>query len=273
MRAPTAPYTSHYASRILIHTHTCSTHTLSLSRTQVFGPTADNAAVFSAAVAPLVDTVIRGCNASVFAFGATSAGKTHTMLGTSRESGMMGLAVTGLFRRLRTDAQAFSMRVAYAEVYNESVFDLVRPKQPLEGKDMFPSIAQQPVQGYARSKDALGLLENSAGGVEVKGLCWHPTSSAREVTTLLRAGNANRSQSPTDANKESSRSHAVLIVRLDVQDALGRVIRRGKLSMTDLAGSEQYNARHSEGASINKSLLALSRPNRVENSSLTEHQS
>ena len=87
------------------------------------------------------------------------------------------------------------------------------------------------------------------------------------VFRLLQYGNGNRTQHPTDANKESSRSHAVFQVYIKQTgkgSGLSADVKVAKLSMIDLAGSERGSAtssrgaaRFREGANINKSLLAL----------------
>lgn len=83
---------------------------------------------------------------------------------------------------------------------------------------------------------------------------------------MLQFGNKNRTQHPTDANAESSRSHAVFIAYVKQQDrtvGLQANVRVAKMVLIDLAGSERATmtsnsgARLREGANINKSLLAL----------------
>ncbi|KXZ45586.1 hypothetical protein GPECTOR_53g79 [Gonium pectorale] len=48
----------------------------------VFGPDADNQSVASALALPLVGPALEGINGTIFAYGVTSSGKTHTMMGT-----------------------------------------------------------------------------------------------------------------------------------------------------------------------------------------------
>lgn len=83
---------------------------------------------------------------------------------------------------------------------------------------------------------------------------------------LLRKGNKNRSQEATSANEESSRSHAVLQIVVEQKDKTRNtteLVKVGKLSLIDLAGSERASVtqnrgvRLQEGANINRSLLAL----------------
>ena len=83
---------------------------------------------------------------------------------------------------------------------------------------------------------------------------------------LLQRGNKRRTQEPTAANRESSRSHAVLQIVIEQRDSapgVEQAVKIGKLSMIDLAGSERASntqnrgIRLIEGANINRSLLAL----------------
>lgn len=90
-----------------------------------------------------------------------------------------------------------------------------------------------------------------------------------------RKGNKNRSEELTNSNSTSSRSHALLIISLEVKEkhslsssntAEKKQISQTSLSkfiLVDLAGSEKANKselksiRSLEGSNINKSLLAL----------------
>jgi len=45
----------------------------------------------------LIDAVLEGYNATIFAYGATGAGKTYTMMGTNSKPGIMFLAMNELF--------------------------------------------------------------------------------------------------------------------------------------------------------------------------------
>lgn len=67
----------------------------------------------------------------------------------------------------------------------------------------------------------------------------------------------------TDANEFSSRSHLVFMVRIETLDSLGHVVKVGKLTFIDLAGSERLSRIgvnpniYAEGLSINDSLACL----------------
>lgn len=68
-------------------------------------------------------------NTIVFAYGATGAGKTHTMLGTQQNPGIIFLTVMDLYRRMEElrGTKKFEISVSYLEVgsaYDELRLDL-----------------------------------------------------------------------------------------------------------------------------------------------------
>lgn len=156
----------------------------------VFGPDSTNVEIFAHSTKSLIDTLMSGYNCSVFVYGATGAGKTHTMIGHDECPGITYLTMKELFEqvdslRARRD---FELGMTYLEVYNETVHDLMNPGEPLH------------------------LREDGKFGVCVAGLVMKQITSPTELFELLKKGNSNRTQHPTDANAESSRSHAVFQV-------------------------------------------------------------
>ena len=53
--------------------------------------------IYQECVLPLLSNTIRGKNGSVFAYGPTGAGKTHTILGTETQPGIIPRCVKDLF--------------------------------------------------------------------------------------------------------------------------------------------------------------------------------
>ncbi|KAI4344033.1 hypothetical protein L6164_011310 [Bauhinia variegata] len=209
-----------------------------------FPESATQQEVYSTTTSELVEAVLQGRNGSVFCYGATGAGKTYTMLGTVENPGVMVLAIKDIFNKIRHRScdGNHAVQLSYLEVYNETVRDLLSPGRPL-------------------------VLREDKQGIVAAGLTQYRAYSTDEVMALLQQGNQNRTTEPTRANETSSRSHAILQVSVEyrVRDAAMNIINRvGKLSLIDLAGSEralatdQRTLRSLEGASINRSLLALS---------------
>ncbi|XP_041472095.1 kinesin-like protein KIF18A [Lytechinus variegatus] len=192
----------------------------------------------------VVDSVLSGYNCSVFAYGATGAGKTFTMLGGPNQPGIMFLTVMELYQKIASEKseKLSDVAVSYLEIYNETVKDLLVPSGPL------------------------AIREDPQRGVVVSGLSLHKPKNAKELFSMLEYGNTNRTQHPTDANAQSSRSHAVFQVFVRQRDRTANIstnVRVAKMSLIDLAGSERATvttnrgARFREGANINRSLLAL----------------
>ncbi|XP_022092516.1 kinesin-like protein KIF19 [Acanthaster planci] len=210
-----------------------------------FGELASQEEIYLQTTKCLIQSVIQGYNATVFAYGATGAGKTYTMLGTDNEPGIMARALNDLFDAMdaRSEDSVYKVTMSYLEIYNENIRDLLNP-----------------------SSGFLELREDASGNVQVAGISEVSTVSTEEVMSLLMEGNKERTQEPTAANKTSSRSHAVLQVTVKERDRIrttSQKVRIGKLFMIDLAGSERASQtknrgkRMIEGAHINRSLLAL----------------
>ncbi|XP_035695150.1 kinesin-like protein KIF19 isoform X2 [Branchiostoma floridae] len=200
--------------------------------------------VYAYTTRPLIESVIEGFNATVFAYGATGAGKTYTMLGTEHEPGVMARSLNALFEEMyrTSENMVYQVSMSYLEIYNEMIRDLLNPES-----------------GFLE-------LREDAKGVQVTGLSEVNAKSTKEVMELLQQGNKQRTQEPTKANKTSSRSHAVLQVTVKQRSRVRNTtqeVRVGKLYMIDLAGSERAaqtqnrGKRMKEGAHINRSLLAL----------------
>lgn len=211
----------------------------------VLDSTADQVEVYVKSTAFLVEGVLNGYNATVFAYGATGAGKTFTMLGTLDSPGVMPSALNTMFEQIAglTRDREYQVKICYLEIYNETIRDLISP-----------------------SSDVLEIREDPLKGVQVAGLTEILASTPEEVIRVMHLGNKQRTTEPTAANETSSRSHAVLQITVEYKDrvvGLEADIIVGKLSMIDLAGSERASVTNNrgmrliEGANINRSLLAL----------------
>ncbi|NXW09590.1 KIF19 protein, partial [Fregetta grallaria] len=232
-----------------------------------FDSMATQETVYRATTRDLVAGVISGYNATIFAYGPTGCGKTYTMLGTDGEPGICARTLGDLFQAIEDTSgdMEYDVSMSYLEIYNEMIRDLLNP-----------------------SLGCLQLREDASGTVQVAGITevsainaeevsqrvpmWHGgdpvspplpgTAHLPQIMQLLAQGNRQRTQEPTAANRTSSRSHAVLQVAVR-QRRRGGGLRRGRLFMIDLAGSERAaqtqnrGQRMKEGAHINRSLLAL----------------
>ncbi|KAH8716775.1 P-loop containing nucleoside triphosphate hydrolase protein [Phaeosphaeriaceae sp. PMI808] len=214
---------------------------------RVFDDTTTQGDVYEASTKPLLDNVLDGYNATVFAYGATGCGKTHTITGTAQQPGIIFMTMQELFEKIGElqETRVTEITLSYLEIYNETIRDLL-------------------VEGG--SKTTLMLREDANQAVSVAGLSSHRPQNVQEVMDIIVRGNEYRTMSPTEANATSSRSHAVLQINVSSKDrnaAVNEPHTMATLSIIDLAGSERASAtknrgeRLIEGANINKSLLAL----------------
>lgn len=87
---------------------------------KVFGPQATTIEVYDVAAKPVVKAAMEGVNGTVFAYGVTSSGKTHTMHGDQDFPGIIPLAIKDVFSIIQeTTGREFLLRVSYLEIYNE----------------------------------------------------------------------------------------------------------------------------------------------------------
>jgi ribosomal protein S15P/S13E len=78
-----------------------------------------------------------------------------------------------------------------------------------------------------------------------------------DIMSLLKNGLQNRATRSTDLNNESSRSHTILQLSLEMeeQDDNGMmIVTRSTLNLVDLAGSEKWNATLAQAGNANISL-------------------
>lgn len=196
----------------------------------------------------LVENVLQGFNGTIFAYGQTGTGKTHTMQGLKNDPEQRGVIPNSfehIFNHIsNSENQQYLIRASYLEIYMEEIRDLLSKDQ----------------------SKRLELKERPDTGVYVKDLSSFVTKSVREIEHVMNVGNQNRSVGATDMNEHSSRSHAIFIITIECSEmgADGENhIRVGRLNLVDLAGSERQAKTKSEGerlkeaTKINLSLSAL----------------
>jgi hypothetical protein len=216
----------------------------------VFGESSTQKLIHQTCAAPIVQSVLEGYNGTIFCYGQTGAGKTHTMEGIVDDPDQRGIIANSFqqifdYVALRNDPnETFLVRVSYFEVYNEEIRDL---------------LSNNP-------KGGLELKESPERGVYVKNLKSKIVKSFEDCNRLLQDGKKNRSTGSTLMNQGSSRSHSIfsIVIECCTRDQSGdERFRIGKLNLVDLAGSERQSKtgatgeRLVEATKINLSLSAL----------------
>lgn len=210
----------------------------SFSFDQSFDEDSTTDKVYQYTAKPLVNYVCggNGARATVFAYGQTGSGKTFTM------SGIQKMVADDIFAILSDNVEGCScdnttISIAIFEIYGGRIQDLLNKRNRLK------------------------VLEDGKGEVVISGLKEFEASTPKELLALIEKGQTNRTTHATEANDESSRSHAICQI-LFRDPATSRL--KGKLSLVDLAGSERGSdtkshnrQRRTESSEINTSLLAL----------------
>ncbi|CCO27261.1 Kinesin-like protein KIF22 OS=Danio rerio GN=kif22 PE=2 SV=1 [Rhizoctonia solani AG-1 IB] len=210
--------------------------------TSVHGQDATQEQVFESDVRPLLPSVFTGHTLTIFAYGVTSSGKTHTMQGSATQPGIIPRVMEALFERRVNMRSKVKFELSYMEIYKDDVFDLM----------------------VSTRGTKLPVREDGKGKVFVANLTETPIESTDEFDTHFIAACKGRSVAATNFNRASSRSHAILGIKVSVTENYpGAPILTGKVNLVDLAGSENNkmtgndSIRMAESAAINKSLSVL----------------
>ncbi|PVU87946.1 hypothetical protein BB561_006106 [Smittium simulii] len=213
--------------------------------------------VFEIVGKTMVDKVLSGYNGTIFAYGQTGSGKTFTMQGKYSTDNRLDFDLRGLIPRCfeylfykietlkKTTAYPVhvSCQASYIEIYNETVYDLMDS-----------------------SKTPYQLREDQSKNVFAEGVTKKPINNSADALQMLMHGISNRSVRETEMNSQSSRSHSVFVLYVEIKhnekDGCIKTLH-SKFNLVDLAGSERQKTTRvsglqlKEAANINKGLSAL----------------
>uniref|UniRef100_A0A1B6LSL1 Kinesin motor domain-containing protein n=1 Tax=Graphocephala atropunctata TaxID=36148 RepID=A0A1B6LSL1_9HEMI len=234
---------------------------------RVFDEDTQQELVYNTVVRPMVKEVLQGYNCTVFAYGQTGTGKTHTITGEqgipgveNEDAGIIPRVMEDIFKELDSLAHVYQVSIIYIELYNEKLRNLLNEHNSFEEFN-------------------IQMLDDGDRGVILKGLMPTPVKSMNEAFRLLQRGTLKRQSAATFMNVNSSRSHTIFTINVNIKemaiDDREDVMRIGKLHLVDLAGSENVtksgandqanrnalgvNRRLTEASNINRSLLTLGR--------------
>uniref|UniRef100_A0A096LZM0 Kinesin-like protein n=1 Tax=Poecilia formosa TaxID=48698 RepID=A0A096LZM0_POEFO len=201
--------------------------------------------VYNTCAKQIVKDVLSGYNGTIFAYGQTSSGKTHTMEGKLHDPHQMGIIpriAEDIFNHIfaMDENLEFHIKVSYFEIYMDKIRDLL---------DV--------------TKTNLSVHEDKNRVPYVKGCTERFVSSPDEVMDVIDEGKANRHVAVTNMNEHSSRSHSIFLINIKQEHVETEQKLCGKLYLVDLAGSEKVSKTGAAGSvldeakNINKSLSAL----------------
>ncbi|KAL6225087.1 hypothetical protein ACLB2K_003939 [Fragaria x ananassa] len=179
---------------------------------RVYGPHVGQAELFCD-VQPLVQSALDGYNVSIYAYGQTNSGKTHTMEGSSHDRGLYARSFEELFDLANSDTSStsrFKFSVTVFELYNEQIRDLLSesgdalPKIRMGSPDFFVELVQEKVD------------------------------NPLDFSKVLKAAFQRRGNDPSKFNV----SHLIITIHIYYNNLITGENTYSKLSMVDLAGSE-----------------------------------
>uniref|UniRef100_A0A8C8ES78 Kinesin-like protein n=1 Tax=Oncorhynchus tshawytscha TaxID=74940 RepID=A0A8C8ES78_ONCTS len=212
---------------------------------RVFPTNTTQEQVYNTCAKQIVKDVLGGYNGTIFAYGQTASGKTHTMEGKLHDPNQMGIIpriAEDIFNHIfgMDENLEFHIKVSYFEVYMDKIRDLL---------DV--------------TKTNLAVHEDKNKIPYVKGCTERFVSSPDEVMDVIDEGKNNRHVAVTNMNEHSSRSHSIFLINIKQEHVETEQKLCGKLYLVDLAGSEKVSKTGAAGAvldeakNINKSLSAL----------------
>uniref|UniRef100_A0A670K1L2 Kinesin-like protein n=1 Tax=Podarcis muralis TaxID=64176 RepID=A0A670K1L2_PODMU len=206
---------------------------------RVFPPNTTQDQVYHACAMQIVKDVLAGYNGTIFAYGQTSSGKTHTMEGKLHDPQLMGI-----IPRIAQDI--------FNHIYSmdENLEFHIKVRAWIKKKRDEVNIT-------------IYTMTNALFFFPPQGCTERFVSSPEEILDVIDEGKSNRHVAVTNMNEHSSRSHSIFLINIKQENMETEQKLSGKLYLVDLAGSEKVSKTGAEGAvldeakNINKSLSAL----------------
>ncbi|KAL3524915.1 hypothetical protein ACH5RR_013287, partial [Cinchona calisaya] len=198
---------------------------------RVYGPHVAQAELF-ADVQPFVQSAFDGYNVSIFAYGQTHSGKTHTMEGSSHDRGLYARCFEELFDLSNSDTTStskFNFSATAFEIFNEQIRDLLS-----ESSTALPKVC-------------IGSTDCIAELVQEK------VENPIDFSRVLKVAFQNRG---TDVSK-SNVSHLVITIHRYYNNLITGENLYSKLSLVDLAGSGSANVEGDSGERVTELLHAM----------------
>ena len=243
----------------------------------VFNENVTQEEVFQEIGEPILKSFIGGYNCTIFCYGQTGAGKTHTMMGpleqlfeeNSPSQGLIPRIIHYLFneetkvKNIITGGNSdkcknikINIKFCVMELYQESIIDLLKSESSSNtlGKNQNDKLNE------------LKIKEDPKKGMYVQGITEVEIKTAKEAKNLILMGLKSRHVAATEMNAESSRSHLLFSIFLTtsyINNRGGAVEKTSRLHLIDLAGSERQKKTKAQGerikeaCMINKSLSTL----------------
>ncbi|XP_032356665.1 kinesin-like protein KIF6 isoform X2 [Etheostoma spectabile] len=186
--------------------------------------------IFENIAKPVADSVLAGYNGTIFAYGQTGSGKTFTITGGAErycDRGIIPRTLSYLYERFTQDSSiVYTTHISYLEIYNEIGYDLLDSRHEGSRLEDLPKV---------------GIMEDPDQNIHLRNLSLQQSANEEEALNLLFLGDTNRMIAETPMNQASTRSHCIFTVHLCRREPGSATLRRSKLHLVDLAGSDRVS--------------------------------
>ncbi|XP_077393908.1 kinesin-like protein KIF6 isoform X2 [Festucalex cinctus] len=197
---------------------------------KVFDQETKQEEIFENIAKPVADSVLAGYNGTIFAYGQTGSGKTFTITGGAErysDRGIIPRTLSYLYERFDQDSSTmYSTHISYLEIYNEVGYDLLDSRHEASRLEDLPKVI---------------IMEDTDQNIHLRNLSLQQSANEEEALNLLFLGDTNRMIAETPMNQASTRSHCIFTVHLCRRQPGSATLRRSKLHLVDLAGSDRVS--------------------------------
>lgn len=159
--------------------------------------------IYRKSVYKMIDKLFEGYNVTILAYGQTGSGKTHTMGTTfdgnfNQDMGVIPRAMDDIFKKINTldGDKKCNVKCSFMELYQEQLYDLLSTK--------------------SRDQSIVDIREDQVKGIIIPGLTEIDVTTVGETINCLMKGSGGRATGATAMNAQSSRSHAIFTVTLEM---------------------------------------------------------
>ena len=250
---------------------------------KVFDENVSQEEIFKEVGEPILTNFIGGYNCTIFCYGQTGAGKTHTMMGpldqlfeeSSDSHGIIPRIIHFLFNEkekvidlitnnttIKCKDITYKIKTCVMEIYQEQIIDLLNPATNTNPNFNLYSTNNN----NKKDQNELKIKEDPKKGMYIQGITEEEIQTSKQAKNLILTGLKSRHVAATEMNAESSRSHLLFSLYLNAEytnSKNAKIKKSSRLHLIDLAGSERQKKTKAQGdrikeaCMINKSLSTL----------------
>jgi len=195
----------------------------------IISPSETNEEIFTKLINQNIPSLFKGINITLFLYGQTTSGKTHTMKGGDpiTNEGLIHLCLKEIFNMINNSENNITksvIKISYCEIYNENINDLIdTSKKNLE-------------------------LKESPKGAYINNLSVHTVTNYEKAIEVLNKSENSKNASNDKLNKANN------IFKVNIEFNINEKKYISRLNLVELSGSENILK---PCGNINKGIIAF----------------